>query len=827
VAGAPAFGALLKRYRLAAGLSQETLADRAGMSANGIGALERGDRRTPRRETLALLADALDLSAEQRRAFSAAALRPALIRAAGSAAAHGPWPDAPSSNLPLSLTSFVGRTVELADVAALLRAHRLVTLTGSGGIGKSRTALEAGAAYALEHEAGVWLAELAPLSDPSFVMATIAGALGVQEVRGRPLAETVLAYLRGKKILLVIDNCEHVIAATARIVDTLLRGCSALRILATSRESLRVPGEHAYRLPSLDAPSEEAARRLRAGEGAMYAAIELFADRACSVDRRFVLTDQSVPHVAEICRRLDGIPLAIELAAARVPMLHVTALLEKLDQRFSLLTSGDRTAFPRQQTMRATIDWSYDLLSAQEQRLFRRLAVFPEGCTLEAAAAVCTEAGATDIDVLPDLSSLVDKSLLIADVEGAHPRYRLLETFRTYAHERLVGHDEAQMTTHRHAEAYVTLAERLEREWAARSDGDVFATVGAEFENWRAALAWSLSPAGDRSLGLRLAAALGFAWTEFAPSVGRRWTEAALALASDTTPPRVLAKLELNASMLAFAAGEEHTGLVHAERALQRYRELGDDVAAARVQCVVGGALVSAGRGEEAEPLLDEALLVARARGEHVLCGRILSAAARSRAAVGDFPGARARFAQAREQFGRAPGALYHFAWLTGLEAETEYRAGDLGTALQLAADALAKHRIRDDERLLSESLCRVACYLNALDLFSDARTHAREALLLARETHDDVCTAAAVQHMAAAFALDGHADARRATLLLGFVRGSLAALPPQRTFSERAEYERAVIHLRTSAGADAVRALLDRGAALSQDEAVAEALRT
>ena len=318
------------------------------------------------------------------------------------------------------MASFVGRERELDEIATLVREHRLVTLTGSGGVGKTQTALQV--ATALTDASAAWFVGLAPISDPSLIPAAIASALRVQEVPTRPLLETLLEYLKHKTLLLILDNCEHVVTQAATVADALLANCPRVRILATSREPLRAGGEQVYRIPSLSAGDS----------------IALFSDRARAVDHRFALTDDIAPAVAELCRRLDGIPLAIELAAARVDSLSIAALVERLEARFRVLAGGGRTALPRQQTMRATIDWSYDLLSAPEQRVFERLSVFAGGCTLASAQAVCAGDDVATADVFDLISSLVDKSMVVAEFDGLEPRYRLLESFRQYACEKLV-----------------------------------------------------------------------------------------------------------------------------------------------------------------------------------------------------------------------------------------------------------------------------------------------------------------------------------------------------------------------------------------------------
>ncbi len=439
------FGRLLRHYRLAAGLSQEALAERARMSVNGISALERGYRRTPQFETLTLLAGALALNEDDRREFVAAAGSESARR--GGSVTVGPWSGAGASNLPAALTSFIGREAELEEIRALMRDQRMVTLIGPGGIGKTRTAAQIARVLADAADGAVCFAGFAPVRDPSIVEPTIASALGVREVPGRPLLETLRAYLRNRPLLLVLDNCEHVIEQAAIVAESLLDACPRVRILATSRERLRAAGEHAYRLPPLGAND----------------AVSLFADRARAVDHRFTVTADTSPVIEQICRSVDGMPLAIELAAARVNVLSVRALAAKLDDRLGILSGGERTADPRLRAMRATIDWSYSLLSEPEQRVFERLSIFAGGCTLHGAARVCAGDDVAEYDVPDVLASLVDKSLVVADLEGPDPRYRLLESFRQYARERLVARAEDQVIASAHDIAKLPALNRLSR----------------------------------------------------------------------------------------------------------------------------------------------------------------------------------------------------------------------------------------------------------------------------------------------------------------------------------------------------------------------------
>ncbi|MGB6599750.1 MAG: helix-turn-helix domain-containing protein [Candidatus Cybelea sp.] len=423
--GSSDFGTLLRRYRLEAGLSQEQLAERARLSFHGISALERGFRRTPQPDTVALLAVALALDDEQRVALETAAARSTLPRRRSENVTLGPWLKAGPSKLPLSLTSFIGRARELEEIAALARGNRLVTITGAGGIGKTQTALRAATTIAEGRNGGVHFVGLATVSEEA-VVAAIAAALGVREAPNEQLLDSVLMHLRDRDMLMILDNCEHVLPPAASIVETLLQSCPDLRILAISREPLKAGGERAYCLRSLSVDD----------------GCKLFADRARAVDHRFALTDDNAAIAARICRRLDGNALAIELAAARVNVLSLKALAENLENHLSILDAGERTALARQQTMRATIEWSYGLLSPREQRIFERLSVLDGGGTLEIATTVCASDDIAEDDVLDTMLSLIDKSIVAAELDGAEPRYRLLEPFREFARERLAMRDE-------------------------------------------------------------------------------------------------------------------------------------------------------------------------------------------------------------------------------------------------------------------------------------------------------------------------------------------------------------------------------------------------
>lgn len=835
-AGTSAFGVLLRSHRLAAGLSQEALAELARMSPEGIGALERGIRRSPQRKTVALLADALHLGADARIDFEAAAARSASPRAVGTSNAAGARASPVHSNLPLSLTSFIGREAELNDIAALVRDHRLVTLIGTGGIGKTRTVVQVAADLSEVAGDGVCFVDLAPVTDPLMVSRAIASALGLQEVHQRPVIQTLLSYLKDRTPVLILDNCDQVIAGAAIVADTLLTGNPGLRILATSREPLRAAGEHIYALPPLDTPSPHSGDRLSAPNAAAYDAVALFTERARAVDHRFALTDDNAALVADLCRRLDGIPLAIELAAARAHTLSLQTLAEKLDQRFRILTNLNRNALPRHQTMRAAIDWSYDVLPAVEQRVFERLSIFNGGATLAAVADVCVDDDddGAGHDMLDLLSSLVDKSLVTADVERFEPRYSLLESARHYAREKLVARDEQTIVAQRHAAAYLHLAEQFERTHSAVIYGVWLLQARDELDNWRAALEWALTKRRDVSLGLRLVGALGPVWTRLAAVEGRRWIAAALAIAAAepaAAPPIVVAHLELADANVAMHLTLWKNMLASARRALELFALHPDPTGTAEAQIIAGRALALLGNTQESETLLRTALLACAHLGIPPLTGTALESLAMARMTSGDIVTSRAMFHEALSIF-RSIGAEQSIANVTANLAGTEFRAGDAAAALRLVGEALTTYRALNNPRV-ALILCNISAYLIALDRFEQARDYATEALALAEASHMEVQIAWALQHLAAVAALR-HGDAataaanddrRRAAWILGYVDARLTALDTSRKFTEQRERDTLLASLRDTLGAGALAGLLAAGAAMTQARAVEQAL--
>jgi non-specific serine/threonine protein kinase len=448
----------------------------------------------------------------------------------------------PRHNLPSPITTYVARSGELAQVALRLRESRLLTLTGAGGCGKTRLALEVAHDCAEQFSDGVWLVELASLADPGLVPQAIATALDLPEGADRPLLATVAGYLRPREVLLVLDNCEHLIEACAKVVDTLLRACPRLRTLATSRELLGIAGETVWRVPPLSLP--DLRQPLTAGTLTQYEAVRLFLDRAVAVLPSFTVTDQNSPAVVQICWRLDGIPLAIELAAARVRMLTVEQIVARLDDQFRLLTGGGRATLPRQQTLRAAIDWSYDLLVEAERALLRRLSVFAGGWAVEAAEAIAAGEGVA-AEVLDRLGALVDKSLVVAEGQGAQERYWMLETIRQYAEEKLCDSGEEAAIRDRHRDWYLDLAERAWPELTRHDQVRWLRRLDVEYDNLRTALRWCKSDGATAEKELRLAGALGRYW-QFRGSIseGREWLDHALEHAERR--PSVALALALN-----------------------------------------------------------------------------------------------------------------------------------------------------------------------------------------------------------------------------------------------------------------------------------------
>jgi predicted ATPase/class 3 adenylate cyclase len=544
-------------------------------------------------------------------------------------------PELPN-NLPSVLSAFVGREKELADVRELIASARLVTLTGAGGSGKTRLALQAAAEQIGIAADGVWFADLAPLTEDDQVAGAVAAVLGLPDHGSH--ADAVTDALAGQDALILLDNCEHLIDAAAKLSDQMIQHCPRLRLLATSREPLGIDGERVYRVPSLTLPGSNAAS---ADDLAGSDAVRLLVARARVHDPRFALDDTTAPLVATVCRRLDGIPLALELAAARLSSMSIQQVSDRLDQRFRLLTGGSRNAMPRQQTLQATVDWSFGLLSQAERDTLTPLSVFVGGFELEAAEAICASAEVDALDVMDLVGSLVDKSLVVADRGTESVRYRLLETISQYSAQELlraVGEAEAMRVRDRHADYYLALAETIAPALTGPQQGRYLRLLDSEWDNLRAAFAHLQA---DQRSGdvLRLAVAIGrFVLSRghadvvsyLAEALERADAETAGTAPAGAVPLDLLARAhqalaQLTMLLLRKDPAELPRAMRHAERALELARMSGNAAAEARALGALGGLAFIVGDGERVQRLCAEAIAVARSTGDVQLVGELLA----------------------------------------------------------------------------------------------------------------------------------------------------------------------------------------------------------
>jgi predicted ATPase/class 3 adenylate cyclase len=583
------------------------------------------------------------------------------------------------NNLPAQVSSFIGRDAQLAEVRRLITGSRLVTLTGAGGAGKTRLGLQVAAGLLDGSGDGVWFVDLAPLQDGELAAAATAGVLGIREEVGRPITETLVEAVGDRSLLVLLDNCEHLIDSCAKLADALLRGCPNIVLLATSREPLGVDGEHIYRVPSMVTPAEgDDLDVIRSAE-----AVRLFADRAGQQGARLSWDPQSAEVAGRICRRLDGIPLAIELAAARLRVMSVTELDARLDQRFSILTGGSRAALPRQQTLLAMVDWSWELLTPAERHVLACLSVFAGGFDLAAAEAVTAAEIVPADEVLGLLGALVDKNLVHFDYTGTGPvRYRLLETVRQYAMRRLEGADRAaaEEVAAAHRDHYLAVAQAAAPRLVARDQAEWLDRLDLELDNLRAAIAFSLRLA-DAAAGIALAASLRIFWKARGHA-----SEGVDALRALLDLPAARAATPLRAQALATAAylleqtGGYATAEEYCDEALAIARSAADDYLAADILSVHAWLLVHRGQQAGALPLVEQGLDLARRLDDPHLTARLLSARAYAVDVEGDHAGAARDAAESLALF-RQAGDRREIGTMLGNLGYAELSLGDLETA--------------------------------------------------------------------------------------------------------------------------------------------------
>jgi predicted ATPase/DNA-binding XRE family transcriptional regulator len=774
-ASRPSFGAVLRQLRSAATLSQEQLAERAGLSRRGISDLERDLRQAPRLETVRLLAGALALGAQDRAALVAAA-RPTVFdeRLTGHAAVS-------LSSVLTPLTRLIGREPEVTTLQDRLQdeAVRWLTLTGPGGVGKTRLALAVASDVLDTFPDGAVFVDLSPLTDPALVIPTVAAALGVREFAEQRLSETLTTFLAPQRLLLVLDNCERVLSA-APAITVLLAASPGLTVFATSRAPFHVRGEHEVPLAPLPLPAAD--RWGVIAEVARSPAVALFVERAAAVQPTFALSDDNAAAVAAICQRLDGLPLAIELAAARVKVLSPGALLARLERCLPLLTRGPRDAPRRQRTMRDTVAWSLDLLSADEQAVFRRLAVFAGGFTFAAAEVVT--APLRDLHALDGVVALIEQSLLFPTVgSNDEPRFRMLETVREFALEQLTSSGEAEQAQRAHAAWFLALAEEArEILWSSMpgpAQTDWLNRLEREHDNLRAALTWTLEH--DAECALRLAGALSYFWTMHGHlSEGLGWTERALAL-NDAVPDAVRARTLYGASVLANEQSNYDRSTLFAEDALALYRVLGDIDGIARANQMIAIAATETGQFDRAVPLYEEILARSRefahARGIALALGHLGSLATRQ----GAFDRARPLLAEAVALY-RDHDDRFALAW-------SLYELGEL-------------------ERVQGDAIAAMRCLQESLTLHQELGATSRIIVCL--------LTLAALA--------EATGQPERAVRLLGVAQAQRESHSARLLYADRIQQEQILERTRTFLGEEAFAMAWDAGRALTLDDAIAEA---
>jgi non-specific serine/threonine protein kinase len=679
-----------------------------------------------------------------------------LVEVAGRPAEPAVPADHAHGNLPQALTSFIGREREIAEIKRLLPDTRLLTLTGTGGIGKTRLAVQAAAEVADAYRDGVRFVDLAPLTDPTLVPSALALVLGVKEAADQPLLRTLCEHLRSKEMLLVLDNCEHLLGAGADLADALLRDTARVSIVATSRESLHVAAERIFPLDVLPLPDPKAA----ATSIARSDAVQLFVDRARQHRPRFDLLGPRARAVAEICVRLDGLPLALELAAARVAVLPVEEIVRLLDQRFRLLTRGRGDELPRQRTLRAMIDWSHELLDLTEQQLFARLSVFAGGWTIAAAEAVGAGGSIAKDDVVYLLIALIEKSLVVANEDG--DRYRMLETVREYARERLTESDSAEAVRDRHRDYFLALAEEAKPKLSGADQAEWLQRLEIEHDNLRSAIERSLAQAGSEK-GLRLCSALQQLWiTRGHFSEGRQWCALALDRAQSETLTVERAMVLNTSGTLAHYLGDDASSRSLHEESLAIMRKLGDRRGIGNALHSLGNVALDKCEFTSAQALYEESLAIRRELDDRVGIAHLLHNLGLVAYDQGDYPAARSMYDEAlamQRKLGDKGGisfALHNLAMVASVQ-------GDAAFARSLYEESLAIKRELGDARGIANTLNNLGMSADQQGDHAGARALYEESLAIKRELGDRRGTANTLNNLGMAALELGDLAAARA----------------------------------------------------------------
>jgi predicted ATPase/class 3 adenylate cyclase len=734
--------------------------------------------------------------------------------------------EAINHNLPMQLTSFIGREREIAEAREALATTRILTFVGPGGTGKTRLSLQVAAEQLSEFNDGVWLIELAQLTDPTYILSTIASTFHLREVQGVPLIDTVTDYLRGKGLLLVLDNCEHLIEACARLSDHFLHACPKLKIIASSREAFGIEGETVYRVPSLALPSAQ-----DGGSKSLmdYEATRLFIERARKAHPGFELTSGNTAAVTQICQRLDGIPLAIELAAARVTLFTPQQIAERLGDRFKLLTSGSRTALPRQQTLRALIDWSYLTLNETEQDVLRCFAIFSGGWTIEAAESVAGEMEAMD-----GLSGLVNKSLVNVEEKEGESRYRYLETIRQYAMEKLSETGEAANARDRHLAYFLEMSRAAEEKFRTSQRLLWVNRLELEHDNLRSALGWALE--SDPESALQMACSLaGFWLSRRYMTEGCNWCQAAISRveALSAADPNMEARLQATRArayralaMLSINHGEHQTGRIAASKSVALARQLDQPLQLARALNLLGMSATFSGDVTLAFDSMYESEALCRKFGYNDDLAVVLQSLAYATLEIQGLKAAEKLQSYLEEGLALSQGSVDPDAAVRteGILSRMAFYRGDMAEARKHADLMLDLHREMGDQLSVTGHQTEVAHVARQMGNY-------QEALALYRETIPDwqkMGHRGAVAHQLECFAFIAKAQEQgeRAVKLMGAAEALRAASGSLRTPQERIEYDRELASLRAGMDEKTFDVLWAEGQSMNMDQAVDFALR-
>lgn len=802
------FGVLLKRRRLEAGLSQEALAERASISVDAISRNERGLRWAPRRETLALLVDALGLTGEARAEFEGAALHKRALSEAIASAVN-------NNNFPWQPTSFVGRRHDVSAIASFLAPRTLLTVTGAGGIGKTRTSLEAARNVRAPRD-GMWFLDLEPLRDGKLIVGKLASLLDLKVPEGDDMLGAVVHAIAGREMLLMLDNCEHAIDDVRTLATTVLRACPSVTLFATSRERLAISGERVYSLASLALPTQTPSSM---DEALAYDAIALFVERATNANGTCAFKDEHLEALTDICRRLDGIALAIELAAARAATLGLQELRAQLAKHHHVIAGGPLDVPARQRTLHHAIAWSHELLSQRDRILFRRLAVFANGWTLEAAQEICNDERLQRAEILDAISSLVAKSMVNVDEVGNSSRYTFFESTRSFAHEMLEASGERTGLSQRYVRWFACFIENAYETYMLGPHSRWKRVIDVELDNALDALQISLGPHGDIVDAARFAGGLQGLWhiAGFA-ALGRQAVRAALADIDEQAHPRLTSRLLL--AQIRFVHDVDLLACL--ERATTLSSHAGDRLLYTRCAMIQAQLFFNMGRNSEGEQAIASALAVIAE--EHLqgssLHADILAALGGIKKRIGELGAARSAITEALAYAGEMDDG-WSLAYYQSLLAEVEYSAGNAERAIGIAKESIENAQRVGLTQIVRSSMCNLAGYQLSVGDLGGAQSNALAALALETRANGMIVQMCLL-HVATVAALRG--EVSLAARLRGYFDAWCERVGYQLDSCDRRSHDRLVELLASQLSATEAAALAAEGAGFTETAAIAHA---